>query len=72
VTFTVEGHEAAQVAAALRAQGVNVNASTATSAQHDLPHRGLTSVVRASVHYYNTEAELDRCAELVAQVSRSA
>jgi cysteine desulfurase / selenocysteine lyase len=72
VTFTVEGHEAAQVAAALRAQGVNVNASAATSAQHDLPHRGLTSVVRASVHYYNTEAELDRCAELVAQVARSA
>jgi cysteine desulfurase / selenocysteine lyase len=72
VTFTVEGHEAAQVAAALRAQGVNVIASTATSAQHDLPHRGLTSVVRASVHYYNTETELDRCAELVAEVSRSA
>jgi cysteine desulfurase / selenocysteine lyase len=72
VTFTVDGHEPDHVAAELRAHDVNVNASAATSAQHDLPHRGLSSVVRASVHYYNTEAELDRCAELVAGLARSA
>jgi cysteine desulfurase / selenocysteine lyase len=32
----------------------------------DLPGRGLTDIVRASVHYYNTDAELDRLAGALA------
>ena len=34
-------------------------------AQLDLPHRGLDAVIRASLHYVNTEEELDRFATLV-------
>jgi cysteine desulfurase/selenocysteine lyase len=45
---------------ALRERGVRTTISRARSAQLDMPRRGLAEVVRASVHYYNTEGELDR------------
>jgi cysteine desulfurase/selenocysteine lyase len=60
VTFTLDGVPAADVQRRLGGQGVNTSVSVASSAQFDLPRRGLTELVRASVHYYNTEAELDR------------
>ena len=40
-TFTVAGVEAEAVRSTLRAQGVNVSVTVATSAQLDLPRRGL-------------------------------
>lgn len=64
-TFTVERIPAHQVADRLRERGATVSVSVATSAQHDLPHRGLAAVVRASVHYLTTDEELDRFAEMV-------
>lgn len=67
-TFTVEGVGSSQVAARLRELDVNVGVATATSAQLDLPHRGLDSVVRASVHYVTTDSELDRFAQHVADL----
>jgi cysteine desulfurase/selenocysteine lyase len=60
VTFTVDGIPAEQVQQRLSASGVNTSVSHASSAQYDLPRRGLTDLIRASVHYYNTEAEIDR------------
>lgn len=59
-TFTVHGHAASDLAARLRAEAINVSVTSATSAQHDLPHRGLDQMVRASVHYTTTDDELDR------------
>lgn len=60
VTFTVDGHDAGAVRDRLSAQGINTSTSTAGAARFDLPARGLTEIVRASVHYYNTHDELDR------------
>jgi cysteine desulfurase / selenocysteine lyase len=60
VTFTLDGVSAQHVQRRLAASGVNTSVSSANSALLDLPRRGLTDVVRASVHYYNTEDELDR------------
>jgi cysteine desulfurase / selenocysteine lyase len=60
VTFTVDGLPATEVQRRLVQQGVNVSVSVADYARLDLPARGLTEVVRASVHYYNTHEELDR------------
>jgi selenocysteine lyase/cysteine desulfurase len=60
VTFTVAGVPAGEVQRHLAEHGVNTSVSSVGSAQFDLPGRGLSELVRASVHYYNTDAELDR------------
>jgi cysteine desulfurase / selenocysteine lyase len=69
VTFTLEGRRATEVKRELAAQAINVSVSPADSSQLDLGARGLDEVVRASVHYYNSEDELDR---LVAAVQAAA
>ncbi len=60
VTFTVEGVPADDVQQKLAAAGVNTTVSRVSHARHDLARRGLSDLVRASVHYYNTEEELRR------------
>ena len=60
VTFAVEGADHTALKLALRAQAINVSMSTQFSSRLDLKGRGLRDVMRASVHVYNTEAELDR------------
>jgi cysteine desulfurase / selenocysteine lyase len=60
-TFSVEGHDARDVAGALRESGVNVSVLPASWSPVDFEARGLgEAIVRASAHYYNTEDELDR------------
>jgi cysteine desulfurase/selenocysteine lyase len=44
----------------LRAEGINVSVTTATSTRLDFEQRGLPDLVRASVHYFTTADELDR------------
>ena len=66
VTFSVRGRTAADVHAALSATRVNVSVTDASAARLDLDPRGIDELVRASVHYYNTDAELDRLVECVA------
>ena len=66
VTFTVDGVPAADVNRRLSERGVNTSVSLVEYARLDLPQRGLPDLVRASVHYYNTEDELDRLIEALA------
>jgi cysteine desulfurase/selenocysteine lyase len=68
VTFTVAGRRAAAVAAALRAQRINVTDSTVFGTRYDMEARGLDAVVRASVHYYNTDEELERCCSTLSRI----
>lgn len=63
VTFTLEGVAPHEVEQTLRQRNVNVGVSPTSYAQFDLPDRGLTNLVRASVHYYNTEQEVGRLVE---------
>ncbi|MFT3988144.1 aminotransferase class V-fold PLP-dependent enzyme [Aestuariivirga sp.] len=60
VTFVKQGHAAETIKMALRAQGINVSVSSGDRARFDLLKRGYHDVVRASVHYYNTEDEIAR------------
>jgi selenocysteine lyase/cysteine desulfurase len=60
VTFAVAGADHDVLKQALRAKGINVSVSTQFSSRLDLEGRGLKDVMRASVHVYNTEEELDR------------
>ena len=63
VTFTVDGVPADEVQRRLAERGVNVSVSLVEYARLDLTPRGLPDLVRASVHYYNTEDELLRLIE---------
>ncbi|MGW1365024.1 aminotransferase class V-fold PLP-dependent enzyme [Streptomyces chartreusis] len=60
VTFTVGGHDSQDIARVLQTRGINVSVSISDYARWDFEPRSLTSVVRASVHYYNTDNEIDR------------
>ena len=65
VTFTVEGKDPLRIKADLLARKINVTTSHLEFARLDMETRGLESMVRASVHYYNTDGEIERFAEAV-------
>lgn len=66
VTFTKQDLTPDDMKHRLSERGINVSVSAHSSAQLDMPTRGLTQVVRASTHYYNLEDEIDRLCEVVA------
>lgn len=72
VTFTVDGVDPIDVRDALHDQRVHVWSTGAAFARIDLPSRGIESMVRASVHYLNTDEELDRTVGLVDAIASSA
>lgn len=68
VTFTMDGVDPRALRDDLREDGISVWFSETLSTRLDMEDRGLTSVARASVHYYNTHEELDRfCRALTAR-----
>ena len=66
VTFTKDGEEAEAIRARLHKSQINISTTERSSALTDFDARGLTSLVRASVHYYNTEAEIGRFIDVLA------
>ena len=70
VTFDVVGVDSTVIKSTLAASAVTVNVTFRASTLLDMAQRHLDSMVRASVHYFNTEEEVDRTAELVARIAR--
>ena len=66
VDYALEGVDGVEVQRRLRSESINVSFSPQRYTRIDMEDRGLAEIVRASVHYYNTEAELDRACELLA------
>jgi selenocysteine lyase/cysteine desulfurase len=60
VPFTAAGVVVGAVQQFLRQQQINVTTSTVRSTRLDMEERQLAEVVRASVHYFNTEEEIER------------
>ncbi|HEV7973132.1 aminotransferase class V-fold PLP-dependent enzyme [Amycolatopsis sp.] len=65
VSFSVAGQSTARVKTRLADAGINVSTLSRESAQYDFTGRDLPELVRASVHYYNTEDEVSRLCAVV-------
>lgn len=69
VTFTCDGHSPGEVMKRLKARGFAVRTIERASARIDMEQRGLDELVRASVHYFNTEAEIESLCAAVRAIS---
>lgn len=65
VTFTFEGRDPAAIKQMLAQQRINVTVSDRNSTLLDMDSRGLSSLVRASVHYYNSEEEVEHFCQAI-------
>lgn len=65
VTFAVDGYAASEVQQQLQAQQINTSTTTVFSTRLDMEKRQLPDLVRASVHYFNTEEEIGRFCEVL-------
>ena len=59
VSFRSARYKVDEIIGAMKEHRINLSSSTTSGTRLDMEDRGLTELVRASVHYYNTEAELD-------------
>lgn len=71
VTFSVAGLEASEVMEVLRKRKINVSVSRPSSTLVDAVRRGLPDLVRASVHYYNTDEEVDGFLAAIGELQNS-
>jgi selenocysteine lyase/cysteine desulfurase len=70
VTAKITGLAAERAAAELGRAGVNVSTTVPEHNPLDTQDRSVHPLIRFSPHYYNTEDEIDRTAELVADLAR--
>lgn len=68
VTFDAEGIESAFLQTALQERKINTSVTPRSGALLDMNARNLVPMVRASVHYYNTEEEINKFCEVVKEL----
>ncbi len=69
VTFSIEGSEPEEIQRKLGVYNIHVSVTTRGSTLLDMDARKLTSMVRASVHYYNTEDEIEQFCTRIAEIA---
>lgn len=72
VSFTTESVSPTQIKQQLNGRNINVTTSSPFGTRLDMDARGLSLVVRASVHYYNSEEEVDRFCRELQQIIKNA
>ena len=70
VSFSVQDQDIREVLAAAAAQQIVIGASPPASTRLDADARGLSYVLRASPHYFNTNADVDRLIQFCARLSK--
>jgi selenocysteine lyase/cysteine desulfurase len=70
VTFSLDMIPAEEVQESLARGGINTTVAVQEATRLDMAPRGLNQIVRASVHYYNTEAEIDAFTTAVRAIAR--
>ena len=70
VTFVAQQCSPAEIKAGLSAHRINVSTSKGSGSLVSFQARGLTEVIRASLHYYNTDQEIDYFIDVLDQVLR--
>jgi selenocysteine lyase/cysteine desulfurase len=68
VTAAIDGRDARELVSALRERRVNTAATLRWYGLLDFEKTDVTSALRLSPHYYNTEAELDEAVSILAEV----
>lgn len=68
VTFTVNDWEPSVIRDELRNKNINVSMPDYNGTLIDMNKRGLDTMVRSSVHYYNTEKEIDTFCEALEEL----
>jgi len=68
VTFTIEGRDSLEIPPLAVKHGININTSPRNFTRLDMDQRDFDHLVRASVHYFNSEAEIDRLSEVLSNI----
>ena len=65
VTFNIHGRDPESIRLSLTTYNINVSVSTKSLVLLDMENRGIPSLIRASLHYYNTTEEVDYFCEVL-------
>jgi selenocysteine lyase/cysteine desulfurase len=68
ITFTADQLEPVAIKRALSKQRINVSTSKGSGSLVSFQDRGLKEVVRASVHYFNTDEEIDYFVDVLKKI----
>ena len=69
MTFTIDHQHPSETCDRLRDKKINTWVSTGPGSLIDFQDRNLDAVTRASIHYYNTEQEIEKFCEVVAELA---
>ncbi|MDY0883951.1 aminotransferase class V-fold PLP-dependent enzyme [Dongia soli] len=69
VTFSKAGIDVTEIKSALNKARVNVSISGQSSTYLDMTARQLDQIIRASVHYFNTEEEIEQLCRVVGELT---